>query len=45
MIEMSPDKFIIQRKVYSLGDWLNEIGGFQQIIYIVFLGIIPIFNV
>ena len=45
MFEMSPDKFIIERKVYNIGDWLEEIGGFQQIIYVIFLATIPILNV
>ena len=45
MFEMSPDKFIIERKVYNMGDWLEEIGGFQQIIYVIFLATIPILNV
>jgi hypothetical protein len=38
---MSPDKLIIERTVYSVGDWLNELGGFMQAIEWVFLLVLP----
>jgi hypothetical protein len=43
MIQMSPNKTIISRKVYSMQDLLNEIGGFVQVLDIMFRIVIPLF--
>lgn len=44
MIQMSPDKSTISRKVYSLGDIVNEIGGFFGSLDIVFRLVVPLFQ-
>lgn len=41
MIQMSPDKIEIQRTVYGVSDWLNEVGGFGQAVQFIFILIVP----
>lgn len=41
---MSPDKSTISRKVYSLGDIVNEIGGFFGSLDIVFRIFVSLFQ-
>lgn len=41
---MSPDYFVVERSVYKLGDWLNEIGGFYTALYIIFFLLMYVFR-
>jgi len=44
MIQMNPDYYLIERKVYSLADLLNETGGFYTAIYIIFYLLMYVFR-
>ena len=41
---MSPNKLEIHRKVHSIGDLLNEIGGFSGAIEYIFIVLVPLVN-
>ena len=45
MVQMSPDKNIIERKVYSLEDLSNEIGGFVEFVVMPFYLLVPFFKI
>ena len=42
VIEMSQDLTKIDRSIYSMADWFNEIGGFSQAISVFFFSLIPL---
>jgi len=41
---MSLDKQVITRRVYSMGDWMNEIGGYSQFLVLAAAFLMPIFK-
>ena len=43
-IVMSMDKMFWSRRVYSIGDWMNEIGGFSQTIMLFVTLMVPMFQ-
>ena len=45
MVQMSPDKNIIERKVYSLEDLSNEIGGFVEFVVMPFYLLVTFFKI
>lgn len=45
MIGFNQDKVVIERKVYSLFDWLNEVGGFEAILRVFVQVFMPIVQV
>lgn len=45
MVQMSPNKEIIMRNVYSFEDFINEIGGFFEALRLFFTLILPFFQV
>ena len=45
MIEMNFDKEVIERKVYSITDWMNEVGGFHSWMHLVVSFLLPMLQV
>ena len=43
-IMMSLDKQVFTRRVYSMGDWMNEIGGYSQFLVLAAAFLMPIFK-
>jgi len=33
-VMMSMDKKVVSRSVYSMGDWLNEVGGYSSCLFL-----------
>jgi hypothetical protein len=45
MIALHFDKQTIERQVYSLSDWMNEVGGFHAYMQLIVTLLLPIFQV
>jgi hypothetical protein len=43
-IMMSLDKVIFFRRVYSIGDWMNEVGGYSSLLLLAGWLILPLFK-
>ena len=44
-VMMSLDKVVTTRRVYSIGDWMNEIGGYSQALVLAAAILMPIFQI
>jgi hypothetical protein len=44
-IQMSRDKRFIDRRVYTIYDWMNEVGGFYGFIQLFVAILLPLFQV
>jgi len=41
VFELSPSKHLIERRVYNLFDWMNEVGGFFGFVQLLIQIVIP----
>lgn len=45
LIQMGRDKRLIDRRVYTIFDWMNEVGGFYGFIQLLVSMVLPLFQV
>jgi hypothetical protein len=45
VIQMGRDKRLIDRRVYTIFDWMNEVGGFYGFIQLLVSMVLPLFQV